>query len=375
MVKSNHAYYTITEQDALARMAPAGALSSPCAPGADPPAVSLISGSVLCQSPGVRTPSLLDTCYQVGILHPAPVVNTPASVHRPSPGARLFFQQDLVKSLRACGRGGEAESVSRCGEDFKVGKCQDCGAYPAFPTSCKHRLCPDCAARRGALLVSEHEGILKALRYPKMLTLTFLSVPHLSREYIRWARRCFTKLRHRKVFKGCWGGIYSFETTYNEVGWHQTKDGDWFYTEVAGWHLHIHAVLGSKWMAQEALSAEWAKISGASVVDIRAIRGRDKWDAIKEVIKYPAKAATFVSNPALVNEFLKATEGVSLAYGFGHMYRVKTKEHGHDALLCPVCGGSHIKWLGLVERDRVMRIPDGYLWLGAIRGPPEVCVG
>lgn len=339
-------------QGALARgVPPARALSFAGAPGAGSPS----PGSVLCQTPGTCSPCLLDTCHQVGILRRAPVFNTPASVPAGVPGARQLFRPGLVVSLRACGRGGEAESVSRCGEDFKVGKCQDCGAYPAFPTSCKHRLCPECAARRGALLVSEHEDILKALRYPKMLTLTFLSVPHLSREYIRWARRCFTKLRHRMIFRSCWGGIYSFECTY---------------TEGVGWHLHIHAVLGSKWIPQDELSKEWEKITGAWDVDIRAIRGRSKWAAIKEVIKYPAKAATFVGNPALVNEFLLATEGVSLAYGFGHMYRVKTKEHGHEALVCPVCGGSHIKWLGLVERDRVARIPDGYLWLGAIRGPP-----
>jgi hypothetical protein len=186
-----------------------------------------------------------------------------------------------------------------------------------------------------------------------MLTLTFPSVAYLDKAYIRWARNCFTKLRHRKVFASCWGGIYSFETTY---------------TYGVGWHLHIHALIGSGFIKQAELSREWAKISGAPVVDIRAIRGKSKWAAVKEVIKYPAKAATFVNDSALVNEFLEATHGVNLAYGFGALYRVRTKERGSLPLVCPVCGSSNIQWLGLVDYCAVTKLPHGYVW----RGPATV---
>jgi len=308
--------------------------------------------------PGTCPPSLLDTCHQVGRpgLAAAHQVGKKTDIVYPDDHAsHAAFKRALAQSLAACGRAAEAEAVGHCGDQFKTGKCEDCGAFPAFPTSCKHRLCPDCAARRGALLVSEHESLLKGLRYPKMLTLTFLSVAHLTRGFVRWARNCFTRLRHRKIFSGCWGGIYSFEATY---------------TEGKGWHLHIHAVIGSKFIPQEELSAEWQKITGAWDVDIRAVRGDDKWSAIQEVVKYPAKAATFMNNPALVDEFLKATEGVSLAYGFGAMYRVRTKEHGVQPLVCPVCGGTHITWLGLVDRSAVQRTKDGYTWMGPERAPP-----
>lgn len=147
----------------------------------------------------------------------------------------------------ACGRGSDADRVAHCAEDFKVGKCLDYGAVPAFPITCDCRLCPDCASRRGARLIEEHSDILNGLHYPKMLGLTFLSVAHLDKAYIKWARDCFTKLRRRKVMTGCWGGIYSFEATY---------------TEGAGWHLHIHSLIGSSYINQADLAREWEEITG-----------------------------------------------------------------------------------------------------------------
>ncbi|MBA7704802.1 hypothetical protein ES703_113620 [subsurface metagenome] len=268
----------------------------------------------------------------------------------------------------ACGRDGEADKVDSCGEDFKVGKCLDCGCSPAFPITCDHRLCPHCAARRAVILVSEHEDILKQIHYPKMMTLTFLSVEHLDKKYIKWARNCFTKLRRRKVLEGCWGGIYSFEATY---------------TEGVGWHLHIHSLLGSGYIDQGELSRQWAKVSGAKIVDIRAIQGKEKWDGIREVVKYSAKVSTFLDKPSLVNEFLLATERVNLAYGFGAMYRVKTRRHAEGKMRCPLCGGMGIvfdRWdkrakgmrteggYGfLVPKIAVERVKGGYLW----RPPPS----
>ncbi len=293
---------------------------------------------------------LLDTCDQVGKNEPTPLTKL-----LPVKG-REDYKRALVDALRASGRGSEGDRVAACGEDFKVGKCLSCGASPAFPITCDHRLCPDCAARRGGILVSEHEDMLKQLRHPKMLTLTFLSVDHLDKAYVKWARGCFTRLRHRKVFKGCWGGIYSFEVT------HSYK---------YGWHLHIHSLIGSEFIDQGDLSSTWEKISGAKVVDIRAVKGKDKWDAVREVVKYPAKAATFLDNPDLVNEFLLATERVNLAYGFGAMYRVKTRRHAEGKMRCPVCGGTDISFRDgfgfCVPRILVTRVKGGYLW----RPPPE----
>ncbi len=296
-----------------------------------------------CPSPS------LDTCDQVRKTSLLPC--------KPIAKGREDYKQALVLALRACGRHSEADLVARCGEDFKVGKCLDCGAAPAFPITCDHRLCPDCAARRASLLVSEHQDMLKQLRYPKMLTLTFLSVAHLDKAYVRWARNCFTRLRRRKVMAGCWGGIYSFEVTHSAE---------------YGWHLHIHSLIGAGYIDQGELSREWEQITGACVVDIRAVGSgaKEKWGAIKEVVKYPAKAASFLGEASLVNEFLAATGGVNLAYGFGAMYRVRTRRHSEGKMRCPLCGSQNISWADgfgfCVPRIAVQRVKGGWLW----RPPP-----
>ncbi|MBA7711546.1 hypothetical protein ES703_120512 [subsurface metagenome] len=295
---------------------------------------------------GGTAPYSLDTCDQVS--------KKQVSVYDRAEG-RAAYKQSLVEALTACGRHSEALAVAGCGEDFKVGKCLDCGAAPAFPITCDHRLCPDCAARRGAVLVSEHEDLLKQIRYPKMLTLTFLSVDHLDKAYIKWARNCFRKLRRRKVMAGCWGGIYSFEATHSAE---------------YGWHLHIHSLIGSGYIEQGDLSVEWQKITGARIVDIRAVQGKAKWDGIREVVKYPAKAASFLDKSNLVNEFLLATERVNLAYGFGALYRVRSRRHGEGNMRCPVCGGTNISFRDgfgfCIPRVLVTRVKGGYLW----RPPP-----
>ena len=270
---------------------------------------------------------------------------------------RTTHKQAIVESLRACGRDSEAEWVDTCGENFRVGTCLDCGARPAYPITCGHRLCPDCAAKRASILISEHEEMLKQLRYPKMLTLTFLSVKRLTREYYDWARRCFTRLRHRKVMSGCWGGIYSFETTYSKEH---------------GWHVHIHALIGSGWIDQAELSKKWKQITGACVVDIRSVKSYEggKWGAVQEVIKYPSKTITFCEDPNLVDEFLRATERVNLCYGFGALYRVRPKRRSDKKMRCPVCDSENIAWNGdygfCVPWTEVEWVGNGWLW----RGPP-----
>lgn len=310
----------------------------------------------------------LDTCDQVGknvpAIAPDGQVILPWSwgATRPLPG---FSHEDIKKllseSLSACGREFEAGAVIRCGQEFKVGQCNWCLSVPAFPISCDNRLCPDCSARRASLLVSEHKDMLRQIHNPKMLTLTFLSVKHLDKLTFREYRNMYTRLRHRKVFQSCWGGIYSFEVTY---------------TKGVGWHVHIHALIGSGYIDQAELSIEWESISGAKIVDIRAVKGDDKWEAVKEVVKYPAKSASFINNPELVNEFLLATQGVNLAYGFGALYRVKTRGHGDGKMRCPVCGNRDIDFAhgyGFhVSRERVQKIKGGYLWL---HGPPRAGPG
>ncbi|GAH97084.1 unnamed protein product, partial [marine sediment metagenome] len=307
----------------------------------------------------------LDTCDQVGKntgigRDGQGILPWEYGAQRKLPGfSHAEIKHVLSDSLSACGRLMEAEAVGACGDMFRVGFCDGCGREVGFPITCDFRLCPDCNARRAAILCSEHGDMLRAIHYPKMVTLTFKSVRYLDKPYFKKCRQQFTKLRHRKVFGTCWGGIYAFEVTHNLR---------------FGWHVHIHAIIGSGWIDQALLSREWQEITGCRVVDIRAIKNEDKWDGIREVIKYPAKAATFMHDSALVNEFLKATQGVNLAYGFGALYRVRSSRHSRETMRCPVCGSHDIDFAHgygfRVARDRVLKVQKGYIHIPASRAPP-----
>lgn len=275
----------------------------------------------------------------------------PFGAQKPLPGfSHEEIKRQLAESLEANDQAAEAERVRQCGSKFWVVECRQCGMPVAFPFKCYNRLCPSCSSARAELLIEEHHDILRRIRHPKMITLTFLSVPHIDREYLLWMRECFTKLRRRKVFKPVWGGLYSYEFNYSKE---------------FGWHPHFHLVVGSGYIDQAELSREWEKITGARIVDIRAVKqgDGDKWDAIREVVKYPAKASTFLDKPELVDEFLAATKGVKLVQGFGGLYRVSPRKKGDEKLVCPRCGGTVFEWVNrfLVEPGRVCRYGDGYI--------------
>ena len=306
------------------------------------------------------SPSSLDTCDQVRIFAGSLPGN---SLDKPWEIARLksLHERELAKNrviagLKAAGRLDEAGKISDCRIEYKIGQCDDCGEVVAYPLSCSERLCPDCSRARAERLIEEHHDILAQIRAPKMLTLTFKSVKHINREYLRFMRKCFSRLLRSKVMGSCWGGIYSFEFTYHKT---------------TGWHPHIHAVIGSGFIAQDELSNTWERISGAKIVDIRAIdRDVKKWDGIREVVKYSTKLVDFIDNPDLLEEYLQATERVKLVQGFGSLYRVACRKHGDiDTHTCPICGGQRINfgngWGFNVSRydERLRMVKNGWIFL------------
>jgi len=336
--------------------------------------------AVIDKPSGVAVPVSLDTCDQVGkneqvnqeltsqtsgqvAVAPGGQSVLPWSwgAHRPLPGfSHEEINQHLAESLKSCGRNVEAEKVEHCHQDFKVGQCNFCLSFPAFPISCDSRLCSFCASKRSEILISEHHDVLRSIHYPKALTLTFLSVDHLSRDFILRGRASLKRLRHRKVMSSCRGGLPAFEFTY---------------TPGVGWHMHIHLLIDSGYIDQALLSREWEELTGAKIVYIRAVKGDDKWDAIRELVKYPTKVESFMDSPDLVDEFLAATRGLKLVCGFGALYRVRSKNHGKGKMCCPVCGHNDIDFghgCGFhVGPDRVQKIRGGYLWLRN-RAPPLI---
>jgi hypothetical protein len=191
-----------------------------------------------------------------------------------------------------------AASLATCGnylhfrEYFTVGKVRLHNA-----TFCKqHLVCPLCAIRRGAKalgayllrweVIQEQRPDLK----PYLLTLTVKNGPDLEDRQAHLTHSLKRLMHHRRDFNaGTRGAPYSeLCKAEGAVYTHeQTNKGN-------GWHPHTHMiVLAASEPSQEALSAEWHRITGDSfIVDCRPItRGEsgDYSEGFMEVFKYAVK--------------------------------------------------------------------------------------
>jgi len=285
----------------------------------------------------------------------------------------------IVTSLNACGRESEAKSLSMCGRCFRKRRLP-CGALDVRPLPCDHLFCPDCAAARARPIQKKVlAGCRVRGKHFQFLTLTVPNVPTLTRELVRKLVKDFAKLRRGRVWKRCspgkgtWeaivGGVFSVECTWRP--------------KTRTWHLHIHALIhGPRSFSKERLAllrAEWLRITGnAKYLKLqrlyrlsrrgKKIFGKADRKALRELVKYVTKAAAFAAQPALVDEFLTAFEGVRRVQAFGSFLGVlkdAERDPGDEteSFVCRHCNGSHLwrdcKNEGIATRDEVELAPDG----------------
>lgn len=157
--------------------------------------------------------------------------------------------------------------------------------------SCKrHVLCPLCAIRRGARLLSKYlervnlvmDGTASLKAY--MVTLTIKNGDDLNERYRHLQRSvsALFKTRHGKrqtsEMRKAHGAVYSYEFKRGEGS--------------GQWHPHAHMiVLAETEIDQAALSADWHRITGDSfIVDVHEVYG-ERSTAFCEVFKYAVKFA------------------------------------------------------------------------------------
>ena len=187
-----------------------------------------------------------------------------------------------------------AAGLATCGnylhfrEYFTVGKVRLHSA-----SFCRqHLVCPLCAIRRGAKALGAYLIRWQVLQQdrpdllPYLLTLTVKNGDDLEERQAHLSKSLRKLLTHRRHFNGGiprapWtelckaeGAVYTLELTNKGKGWHP--------------HCHM-IVLATSQPSQTALSAEWHKITGDSmVVDCRPILG-DPVEGFMEVFKYAVK--------------------------------------------------------------------------------------
>jgi len=187
-----------------------------------------------------------------------------------------------------------ASGLATCGnylhfrEYFTVGKVRLHNA-----TFCKqHLVCPLCAIRRGAKALGAYLTRWQVIQEerpdlrPYLLTLTVKNGDDLDERQAHLTHALKRLMHHRRDFNAgtrgapytelckAEGAVYTLELTNKGKGWHP--------------HCHM-IVLAASAPSQSALSAEWHKITGDSmIVDCRPITG-DPSEGFMEVFKYAVK--------------------------------------------------------------------------------------
>jgi hypothetical protein len=163
------------------------------------------------------------------------------------------------------------------------------------------------------------------------LTLTVKNSKDLTRQGLKRLNKQFAALRGLDAWKEeVRGGVYSVETTYN--------------TETKEWHPHFHVLLECRralpgsWLG--CLKGNWRRITnGSHVIRLERMYGIDKKgvkrrklnrSALRELVKYATKSASFGHVPELVDTFLTAFENVRRMQSFGSFLGVQ-KEAEEEA--------------------------------------------
>jgi len=145
---------------------------------------------------------------------------------------------------------------------------------------------------------------IQTLRQPKHVVLTVRNTDTLRKPYVEAFKAAWKKLRNRKIAADWKGGFWSLELT----------------NEGRGWHLHLHALIDSRWIDAKQLSQEWGKLTGQdfAIVKVKDCRAAE---FLQEVCKYTVKGTDLATWPKeQLADYVKAFQGVRTFGTFGNLY-------------------------------------------------------
>lgn len=138
--------------------------------------------------------------------------------------------------------------------------CLSCGFTFDVPIYCGNRFCNTCARPRLRRIRAKLNALLTSVRPSpgysiKFLTLTIPNTPDLRAAHLILLRS-FRRLRQRALWnRRVRGGAYVLELTGNP----------------SSWHLHLHAIIESRYIPVKQLSRTFEKAGGGRIVWITRI--------------------------------------------------------------------------------------------------------
>lgn len=168
------------------------------------------------------------------------------------------------------------ERLSKCRQNGVFYRHKETGQVRVSSTSCNVRGCPMCAAARSSRVAKATRDYLEGEPDAKFLTLTMKHNDNPLEEQIRHLVKSFRNFRRTAKIKS------------------SVRGGFWFMEFKLGkddkWHIHLHCLVVSHWIAKEELSLLWLQSTGESmIIDIRRLK--DAKTAADYAAKYASKPA------------------------------------------------------------------------------------
>lgn len=198
--------------------------------------------------------------------------------------------------------------------------CTTCGLSFDIPSYCGDRFCPTCNVFRRARIKRKLSFILQSLHLEQGIQVRFLTL---------------TIPNQSNLDKGARVLINSFRRFRQRQWWRNRVRGGCFVLEVTGrpgcWHIHLHAIIESRYLPIRIVSRIWAECSPGRIVHIKLIPVAA---VVRYLTKYITKTELSIADRRIASFQLK---NVRLFQPFGswHAASLKAPHYGHA---CPRCG-------------------------------------
>lgn len=200
--------------------------------------------------------------------------------------------------------------------------CTNCGYMYVAQLNCGDRTCPLCRRKWYGYHFRTLSDVMSSWKEVRIMELTLKNISDndFSKESVKYLRRSFSRLIHRKYFKNrIKGGFYFI---------HITNIGQ-------GFHLHMHVVYEGEYIDQRKLSQAWREITKDSYI----VYIRRKKMSVRRALIYLLgdllqKVKIFDQYTGKYNEVMK---GSRLVQAFGCYAHEKLRQ----PFLCPVCNNDN----------------------------------
>lgn len=242
------------------------------------------------------------------------------------------IKETIIRKLTSIDRHDLAHPLLTCHTRQTVKLCNGCRKVSVFYNRCEVKYCPVCAKRLAQDKKKSVEWWTTHILQAKHVVLTVRNTETISAESVAHIKQAWTRLR-RTVFATKTTSRPAETETEKQRGekvWSQPWVGGFWSLEVTnegrGWHVHIHALVNSRFIDSTRLAREWAKQVGQDFAIVKVKDVRDG-DYLRELCKYIVDGNEMVRWSAQdIASYIDAVCAGKSWGCFGTLYKMR-KEH------------------------------------------------